>query len=65
MDIENRKKQLYEKSIADLIDMIIRYEQEIENTKVYRATLVRIKSMLTPPDERRGKGRPAKGEEVL
>jgi len=60
MNTEERRKQLLGKSVNDLVTMIIRYEEEMEESKEYRAVLGKIRNLATPVNERRGRGRPRK-----
>ena len=59
---EERRNQLLTKPISELIEMIIYLEGQVALTREYRSKLMKIKNILTPEDERRGKGRPRKEE---
>lgn len=60
MDVEERKMQLMQRSITELINYIIKLEDENREVKAYRKALNNIRNMVTPVDERRGRGRPRK-----
>lgn len=57
---QERVDQLLGKPVKDLVEMIIRYEEELDVMKDYRKRLVQIRNIATDPDERRPKGRPRK-----
>ena len=48
--------------VNTLIELIIKLEDEVKETREYRKRLMAIRNLATPPEERRGKGRPKKDE---
>ena len=63
-EISERRQQLLTKPILDLVNRIIELENENERLKDYRTRLLKIRNLVCPETEKRGKGRPRKGEEV-
>lgn len=61
-DKDKRKSQLLTKPVGELIDIILEKEDEIEKMKDYRARLIKVRNLVTPPDQRRRQGRPSKDE---
>lgn len=59
---QNRYKQLMNQPVNTLIELIIKLEDDVKETREYRKRLMAIRNLATPPEERRGKGRPKKDE---
>lgn len=58
------RETLYNKSVRELIDIIIEQQDEILEAKQLRRRFMQIRNLLLEPDERRKQGRPRK-ERVL
>lgn len=56
---------LYGKSVRELIEIILVQEEELEEAKKFRSTLIKIRNLLTDPEERRKQGRPKSGEKII
>lgn len=57
-----KRAQLYEKSVKELVDLILYLEDELEKAKVWRSKLIKIRNIVTPQDQKRRQGRPGKDE---
>ena len=57
-----KRAQLYEKSVKELVDLILFQEEEIEKAKVWRSKLIKIKNIVATEGEKRRQGRPSKDE---
>ena len=51
---------LYNKSVKELVDIIIQDQEEIQEAKQFRSIVIKVRNLVTPPDERRKPGRPKK-----
>ena len=60
-----RREVLYSKTINELVEYIISMEEEVLETKQYRARLMKIRNIVLEPEERRKPGRPHKDDKVL
>lgn len=60
-----RTEVLYGKSVRELIEIILSQEEEIQEAKVFRSKLIKIRNILSEPDEKRRQGRPKAGEKVI
>ena len=63
-DLSERTQQLLAKPVTELCQMIISLEEENERLKEYRTRLIKIRSLVVPDEEKRGKGRPKKDEVI-
>ncbi len=63
-DLSERTQQLLAKPVTELCQMIITLEEENDRLREYRTRLLKIRNLVCPETEKRGKGRPRKGEEV-
>ena len=63
--IENdeRVRYLLSKPVTELVNMIIRLEEENKNARELRRRLLQIRNIATDPGERRPIGRPRKDVE--
>lgn len=59
---QNRYKQLMNQPVNTLIELIIKLEDDVKETREYRKRMMAIRNLATPPEERRGKVRPKKEE---
>ena len=57
-----RRELLYGKSVRELVEMIIQAEEELMEAKEIRRTLLQVRNLVTPKEERRKPGRPHKGQ---
>lgn len=57
-----RTQELMNKPIAELCQMIIGLEAEVERMKVYRSKLLKIRNLVVEENEKRPQGRPKKSE---
>ena len=63
-DLSERTQQLLAKPVTELCQMIISLEEENEKLKEYRSRLIKIRNLVVPDEEKRGKGRPKKDEVI-
>ena len=59
------RETLYNKSVRELVEMLLNAQEELEEAKQLRRRLVKIKNLVLEPEERRRQGRPRKGEKVV
>lgn len=52
------KETLYNKSVRELVEMLIEMQEEVEEAKQIRRRFKQIQNLLLDPDERRRPGRP-------
>lgn len=61
MDLrEERKQQLYNKPVSELVGMIIALEEENQKVKEYRKKLIQIRNLVSLDSEKKPQGRPRK-----
>lgn len=63
-DLSERTQQLLAKPVTELCQMIISLEEENERLKEYRSRLIKIRNLVVPEEDKRGKGRPKKDEVI-
>ena len=51
---------LYNKPVRELVEIIIQDQEEIQEAKQFRSIVIKVRNLVTPPDERRKPGRPKK-----
>lgn len=61
-DLSERTQQLLAKPVTELCQRIIELEEENEKLKEYRTRLIKIRNLVVPDEDKRGKGRPKKDE---
>lgn len=61
-DLSERTQQLLAKPVTELCQMIISLQEENEKLKEYRTRLIKIRNLVVPDEDKRGKGRPKKDE---
>ena len=54
------RETLYNKSIRELVEMLIATQEEVEEAKQIRRRFKQIQNLLKDPEERRRPGRPSK-----
>lgn len=54
------RENLYNKSVRELVEMLIVAQEEVEEAKQIRRRFTQIKNLLKDPEERRKQGRPKK-----
>lgn len=54
------RENLYNKSVRELVEMLIVAQEEVEEAKQIRRRFMQIQNLLKDPDERRKQGRPKK-----
>lgn len=54
------REMLYNKSVKELVDIIIQDQEEIQEAKQFRSIVIKVRNLVTPPEERRKPGRPRK-----
>lgn len=54
------RKSLMDKSINELVDMVIKQQEEVLEARAFRKTIMQVRNLVTPPAERRPQGRPKK-----
>ena len=52
------RETLYNKSVRELVEMLIEMQEEVEEAKQIRRRFKQIQNLLLDPDERRRPGRP-------
>lgn len=52
------RETLYNKSVRELVEMLIAMQEEVEEAKQIRRRFTQIKNLLKDPEERRRPGRP-------
>ena len=63
MTPEERQKriaQLYQMPVNVLIELVVKLEEDVAETRDLRKRIGAIRNLATPVEERRGKGRPRK-----
>lgn len=60
--MDERMQDLMNKPVAELCQMIIGLEAEVERMKVYRSKLLKIRNLVVEENEKRPQGRPKKSE---
>lgn len=63
MTPEERQKriaQLYQMPVNVLIELVVKLEEDVAETRDLRKRISAIRNLATDPEERRGKGRPRK-----
>lgn len=58
------RANLMSKSIYELIEIIVQAQDELTEAKQFRTIVMKVRNLVTPPEERRKPGRPPKGEKV-
>lgn len=56
------RENLLNKSVKELIDIIVQTYDELEDAKQLRKRMVQIRNLVLSPEERRKPGRPTKEE---
>ena len=54
------RENLYNKSVRELVEIIISQQEELQEAKEIRSTLMKVRNLVTPKEERRPQGRPRK-----
>ena len=54
------RETLYNKSVRELVEMLIDAQEELEEAKQLRRRMMQIRNLVLDPDERRKPGRPKK-----
>lgn len=54
------RETLYNKSIRELVEMLISMQEEVDEAKQIRRRFKQIQNLLKDPEERRRPGRPSK-----
>lgn len=54
------RETLYNKSIRELVEMLIAMQEEVDEAKQIRRRFKQIQNLLKDPEERRRPGRPSK-----
>lgn len=54
------RENLYNRSVRELVEIIINQQEELQEAKEIRRTLMQIRNLCTPKAERRAPGRPRK-----
>ena len=54
------RENLYNRSVRELVEIIINQQEELQEAKEIRRTLMQVKNLVTPKSERRAPGRPRK-----
>ena len=54
------RENLMGRSVRELIDIIISQQEELQEAKEIRSTLMKVRNLVTPPELRRKPGRPHK-----
>lgn len=54
------RENLYNKSVRELVEMLIVMQEEVDEAKQIRRRFMQIQNLLKDPDERRKQGRPKK-----
>ena len=54
------RKSLMDKSINELVDMVIKQQDEILEARAFRKTIMQVRNLVTPPELRKKPGRPPK-----
>ena len=54
------RETLYNKSIRELVEMLIAMQEEVDEAKQIRRRFKQIQNLLKDPEERRKPGRPSK-----
>ena len=58
------RENLYNRSIRELVEIIINQQEELVEAKEIRRTLMQVRNLVTPKDERRKQGRPRKDSTI-
>ena len=54
------RETLYNKSVRELVEMLLNAQEELEEAKQLRRRIMQIRNLVLDPDERRKPGRPKK-----
>ncbi len=54
------RETLYNKSVRELVEMLLNAQEELEEAKQLRRRMMMIRNLVLEPDERRKPGRPKK-----
>ena len=54
------REMLYNKSVRELVEMLIDAQEELEEAKQLRRRMMQIRNLVLDPEERRKPGRPKK-----
>lgn len=54
------REVLYNKSVRELVELIIEMHEEVEESKLLRRRFMQIRNLVLDPEERRKPGRPKK-----
>lgn len=54
------RENLMGRSVRELIEIIINQQEELQEAKEIRSTLMKVRNLVTPPELRRKQGRPRK-----
>ena len=54
------REVLYNKSVRELVELIIEMQEEVEESKLLRRRFMQIRNLVLDPEERRKPGRPKK-----
>lgn len=54
------RETLYNKSVRELVEMLIDAQEELEEAKQLRRRMMQIRNLVLDPEERRKPGRPKK-----
>ena len=54
------RENLYNKSVRELVEMLLNAQEELEEAKQLRRRMMMIRNLVLEPDERRKPGRPKK-----
>lgn len=54
------REQLYSKPVRELVEIVIQAMEEVQEAKQFRTIVMKVRNLVTPPEERRKPGRPPK-----
>ena len=57
---QSLRDNLYNKTVRELVEIIVQAQEELIEAKEIRSTLMKVRNLVTPKEERNRPGRPRK-----